>query len=143
MYDFCLAFKLLFINGPFLQSFYNSIRRFSSSVILSVTYGKRAPRLTTKEVTDFFDMHPHWEHLLFPGSYAPVDFIPLLKYVPARFASWKSVCKMVRKMQRDLYFGLLEEVEQRIAAKEDGNGCFMEDVVKKAEKWGFDREMVG
>lgn len=88
-------------------------------------------------------MHPHWEHLLFPGSYAPVDFIPLLKYVPARFASWKSVCKMVRKMQRDLYFGLLEEVEQRIAAKEDGNGCFMEDVVKKAEQWGFDREMVG
>ncbi|KAJ7834049.1 cytochrome P450 [Mycena olivaceomarginata] len=95
------------------QDFYDSIRRFSSSVILSVTYGKRAPRLTTKE------------------------------YVPARFAPWKAVCAKVRKMQQDLYFGLLVEVEERLKAKKEGNGCFMETVVRRADEWGFTREMVG
>ncbi|KAJ6573872.1 cytochrome P450 [Mycena vulgaris] len=134
-----LMYELL--TGP--EDFYGAIRRFSSSVILSVTYGKRAPRLTTKEVTDFFLMHPDWEELLFPGSYAPVDFIPILKYVPSRFAPWKAVCHKVRKMQQDLYFGLLVEVEERIKAKKEGNGCFMETVVKRADEWGFTRDMIG
>ncbi|KAJ7170769.1 cytochrome P450 [Mycena crocata] len=125
------------------KDFYDAIRRFSSSVILSVTYGKRAPRLTTKEVKDFFIMHPDYEELLFPGSYAPVDFIPILKYVPARFAPWKGMCAKVRKMQQDLYFGLLVEVEERIKAKKEGNGCFMETVIKRADEWGFTRDMVG
>ncbi|KAJ7610299.1 cytochrome P450 [Mycena polygramma] len=125
------------------KDFYDSIRRFSSSVILAVTYGKRAPRLSTKEVVDFFEMHPDYERLLFPGSYAPVDFIPILKYVPARFAPWKADCAKVKKIQHDVYFGLLEEVEERFKAGKDGNGCFMETVLKKADEWGFTRGMVG
>ena len=124
------------------QNFFEAIRRFSSSVILSVTYGKRAPRITTKEVTDFFEMHPIYEHLLFPGAYAPVDFIPLLKKLPAPLARWKEVCQVVRKMQKDLYFGLLKEVEKRLSNGE-GNGCFMESVIQRAGDWGFDRDMVG
>jgi hypothetical protein len=125
------------------QDFYESIRRFSSSVILSVTYGKRAPRIQTKEVVDFFNMHPLYEHILMPGSYAPVDQIPILKYVPERWAEWKNACRKVRKMQKDLYFGLLEEVEKRLADKKEKNGCFMEGVVERAKEFGYDRDMLG
>jgi hypothetical protein len=70
-----------------------------------------------------------------------VDFIPILKKVPEIFAKWKTACKVVRNLQRDLYFGLLGEVENR----DEGNlnGCYMETVCKRAEDWGLDREMVG
>ena len=46
------------------QDFFDSIRRFSTSAILSVLYGKRAPRMTTPEVTAFFDAEHHWEELM-------------------------------------------------------------------------------
>jgi hypothetical protein len=46
------------------QGFFDSIRRFSTSAILSVLYGKRAPRFTTPEVTAFFDAQHHWEELM-------------------------------------------------------------------------------
>jgi len=46
------------------QDFFDSIRRFSTSAILSVLYGKRAPRITTPEVTAFFDAEHHWEELM-------------------------------------------------------------------------------
>ena len=46
------------------QDFFDSIRRFSASAILSVLYGKRAPRITTPEVTAFFDAEHHWEELM-------------------------------------------------------------------------------
>ena len=46
------------------QDFFDSIRRFSTSAILSVLYGKRAPRITTPDVTAFFDAEHHWEALM-------------------------------------------------------------------------------
>ena len=80
-----------------------------------------------------------WENLLFPGAFPPVDQVPLLKHVPERFARWKRVCRQVRDLQHDLYFGLLEETEKRGFE----NGCFMETIIRRAHEWGLNREMVG
>ncbi len=102
-------------------------------------FGKRAPQFTTKEVKAFFHVQHIWEYLLFPGSFAPVDYLPFLKYFPTPLAKWKPVVKEVRDLQRELYFGLLDETERR---KED-NGCYMETILSKAKEWGMDREMVG
>jgi hypothetical protein len=102
-------------------------------------FGKRAPRFATKEVTAFFHVQHIWEYLLFPGSFPPVDQLPWLKYVPERFAKWKQVCREVQTLQRELYFGLLEETEKR----ETENGCFMETIIQRADEWKLDREMVG
>ena len=62
-----------------------------------------------------------------------------MKYVPERFAKWKQACREVRDLQRELYFGLLEEAEKRPIE----NGCFMETLIKRADEWGLDREMIG
>ncbi|KAI0793050.1 cytochrome P450 [Irpex lacteus] len=121
------------------EDHFDAVRRFSSSLILSIVFGKRAPRFSTKEVTAFYHVQHIWEYLLFPGSFPPVDQLPWLKYVPGMFAKWKQVCRQVRGLQRELYFGLLEETEKRSAE----NGCFMETIIKRADEWGLDREMVG
>lgn len=42
-------------------------------------------------------------------------------------APWKAECAAVRRLQRKIYFGLLEEVEDRLAQGLE-NGSFMEQV---------------
>ncbi|EIN10089.1 cytochrome P450 [Punctularia strigosozonata HHB-11173 SS5] len=120
------------------------IRRYSSSVILSVLYGKRAPRYETKETMDFFHVQHLWEHVLEPGAHPPIDILPFLRYTPERWAPWKSLCREVRRLQRELYFGLLEECEQRVAdGSADGQESFMDEVVRHRDDLGLTQEMAG
>ncbi|KAJ7916802.1 cytochrome P450 [Mycena leptocephala] len=124
------------------QSFYSHIQRYSSSVILSVLYGKRSPRFETPETVASFKVEHEWVTLLEAGATPPMDFFPILKYVPERFAKWKRDCKNVRKMQRDLYFGLLDDTQERLRRGE-GNGSFVEELISRQEELGMDREMTG
>ncbi|EJD48900.1 cytochrome P450, partial [Auricularia subglabra TFB-10046 SS5] len=124
------------------ERFYTHLRRNSSSIIMSVLFGRRAPRFETTEVTDFFHVQHLWEHALEPGAHPPVDLIPILGKVPERWASWKTLCREVRRLQRKLYFGLLEECENRL---KDGKhtGCFLEEVIERREEFGLTRELAG
>ncbi|KAJ7276612.1 cytochrome P450 [Mycena rebaudengoi] len=124
------------------QAYYTHIRRFSSSVIMSVLYGKRSPRYETPETTAFFEVQHEWEAILKPGGTPPLDFIPILKHVPARFAKWKRDCAKIRKLQRDLYFGLLDETKERLSAGEE-NGSYMEEILTRQEEFGMGREITG
>ncbi|KAF8599129.1 cytochrome P450 [Ceratobasidium sp. AG-I] len=124
------------------KGFYVHIRRYSSSVILSVLFGKRAPRFETQEVQDFFKVQHMWMGALAPGASPPVDFIPFLKYLPRFLASWKTKCETIRQLQRALYFGLFEEVEERLAQGHE-NGCFMEQALARQTEFGMTRELVG
>ncbi|KAJ7040918.1 cytochrome P450 [Mycena alexandri] len=124
------------------QDFYTHIRRYSNSVILSVLYGKRAPRYETPETTAFFNAQHKWELVLEPGATPPVDLIPILKYVPERWAKWKRDCAITRELQRDLYFGLLDETKERLRRGEQ-NGSYMEEILTRQEEFGMDREITG
>ncbi|KAJ6451900.1 cytochrome P450 [Mycena sanguinolenta] len=107
--------------------FYTHIRRYSNSVILSVLYGKRSPRYETPKP---------------PRATPPIDMIPILKYVPERWAKWKRDCAKVHKMHRDLYFGLLDETKERLRRGEE-NGSYMEEILTRQQEFGMDRELTG
>ncbi|KAF8600199.1 cytochrome P450 [Ceratobasidium sp. AG-I] len=124
------------------KGFYTHIRRNSTSMILSVLYGKRAPRFETQEVRDFFEALHLWEEALAPGAAPPVEFLPFLKYIPAFVASWKARCETIRQLHHNLYFGLLTEVEERLARGYE-NGSFMEQILARQSELGMTREMVG
>ncbi|KAG7098107.1 hypothetical protein E1B28_000079 [Marasmius oreades] len=124
------------------DSFYTHIRRYSNSVIMSVLFGKRSPRYETPETTAFFRAQHEWELLLEPGATPPLDLLPFLQKVPESWAKWKTDAKQCRKHQRDLYFGLLDETKARMEKGEE-NGCYMEEVIKRAKEFGMDREMTG
>ncbi|KDQ20363.1 hypothetical protein BOTBODRAFT_379163 [Botryobasidium botryosum FD-172 SS1] len=133
-----LAFDIL--KTP--EAFYTHVRRYSSSVILSVLFGVRSPRYEGGRVAQFFAMQHEWERIVEPGAQPPIDLIPILKYVPERWAPWKTLCRKVRAVQQELYFGMLEECERRIA---NGlrNGCFMESLLDRQKELALDRESVG
>ncbi|KAJ7235219.1 cytochrome P450 [Mycena rebaudengoi] len=120
----------------------HDILRRPQALIMSVLYGKRSPRYETPETTAFFNASHEWEAILEPGATPPVDLIPILKHVPARFAKWKRDCAKTRKLQRDLYFSLLDETKQRLSKGEE-NGSYMEEVLTKQEEFGVDREITG
>ncbi|KAJ7916679.1 cytochrome P450 [Mycena leptocephala] len=122
--------------------FYTHIRRYSNSVILSVLYGKRSPRYETPQTTAFFKAQHEWMLVLEPGATPPIDMIPILKYVPERWAKWKRDCAKTRKLQRDLYFGLLDETKERLRKGEE-NGSYMEEILTRQEEFGMDREITG
>lgn len=109
---------------------------------MSVVYGIRSPRYETKEATAFFEMEKRWTQLMEPGAHPPVDLLPFLKYVPERWAPWKQACKHVRSLQRNLYFGLLDDCENRLR-KGEGNGCYMEEVIERQDALGLDHELLG
>jgi hypothetical protein len=111
-------------------------------VILSIVYGKRSPRFDTYETKTFWRVLHQWEDLLAPGAHPPVDLLPFLKYVPERWAPWKTLCKEVGRSQRDLYYGLLKECEGRIRDGRE-NGSYMEVVLKRQKEFGLNKEQIG
>ncbi|KAK7052024.1 putative cytochrome P450 [Favolaschia claudopus] len=124
------------------EGFYTHIQRTANSIIMSVLYGKRSPRFETKQTTTFYKVLHDWEGILAPGATPPVDLIPILKYVPERWAKWKQMCAKTRRNQRDLYFGWLDETRDRLHSGNE-NGGYMEDVLKRQDELGLDREMTG
>ena len=111
-------------------------------MILSINYGKRSPRYETHEAKAFWHVLHEWESLLAPGAQPPVDLLPFLKYIPERWAPWKTLCKEVGRLQRELYYGLLTECEERVRDGKE-NGSYMEEVVKRRKEFGMTREQTG
>ena len=81
-----------------------------------------------------------WSGLLEPGAQPPVDLLPILKYVPSRWAQWKGLCSEIRANQYDLYEGLVAQCERRME-RNMRNGCFLESVLDD-KKLGADRTLI-
>lgn len=111
-------------------------------MILGVVYGIHAPTYQDGLVQKFDRYTARLESALKPGSSPPVDIFPFLKYLPELLgpAPWKTRAKQVREEQREIFFGLLDLVLDRIA-KDQRNGCFLEGVVDHQEHYGLDRKL--
>lgn len=120
--------------------FFAHTERFSYSVATCILAGARSPRSTSPLLTSFSDMIHKWSGLLEPGSQPPVDLFPILKYVPEKWAQWKSLCREIRGKQFELYDGFVKMCEQRI--KDDAkNGSLLEGVVED-HKLGNDKVLI-
>lgn len=75
--------------------------------------------------------------LIEPGAVPPLDMLPILKYIPERFARWKMLANTAKRLQYALYSRLFKDVKAKI---ENGqtNGCWMETVVERGPSLGLD-----
>ncbi|KAI3598449.1 cytochrome p450 [Moniliophthora roreri] len=129
------------LNSP--QDLCDHLSRYAFSLTTSILYGKRCPRPRSSEITAFYDFEFVWTRLLSPGTVPPVDKLPFLEYIPERWASWKALIREVKERHRKLYFGLLDDCEDRMKSDVGGNGSFMEDLLSRKEEYGIDREKIG
>ncbi|KAK7051623.1 hypothetical protein VNI00_004602 [Paramarasmius palmivorus] len=137
------SFQLLFdvLHQP--QDLCNHLSRYSFSLVTSIIYGKRCPRPDAREMIAFYEFQHVWTKLASPGTVPPVDKLPILDYIPERWASWKALMREVKQRHRELYFGLFDECERRMSSIDGGNGCFMENLLSRKEEYGMDREQIG
>ncbi|KAK7455866.1 hypothetical protein VKT23_010902 [Stygiomarasmius scandens] len=115
--------------------------RYTYSVISSVVYGIRAPHLKGEEITDFYHLLELWNHYNEPGRHPPVDLLPVLKYVPERWAPWKREARVVKNLRQAHYNSLFDRVQQRIN-KGEGFGAFMEEIVQHQKSLNLDRQLM-
>ena len=81
-------------------------------------------------------MQGKWQAVMAPGAAPPVDLLPILDYIPTRWAPWKRAAEHVRELQKQLYGGLLEQSQRRLKAGSP-NGCFVEGVIEKQKEYGI------
>ncbi|KAI4523845.1 cytochrome P450 [Schizophyllum commune Loenen D] len=120
------------------EKFYGHIERFGISIVMSIVYGKRAPRIDAPIASAFVHENDRWSALLMPGATPPVDALPFLKYLPEFLAPWKKETREIRALQRELYCGIFDECKKRVEAG-DAN-FFMAEVIKEQAANGLTRE---
>ncbi|KAK7687148.1 hypothetical protein QCA50_009651 [Cerrena zonata] len=121
------------------KNLYGHVRRYSTSVILAAVFGVRCATSDNPFIAEFFETQRRFEHILRPGGAPPVDMIPILKYIPERWAPWKELCRDFRARQQKYFHRLQEKCVDRIA-KDQRNGSFVEYLLEHGGDYEFDYE---
>ncbi|KAK7437469.1 hypothetical protein VKT23_018540 [Stygiomarasmius scandens] len=124
------------------ERFFTHIKRYSTSVIASVVFGKHFPRYECPEIDAIFKSVDAAERVFEIGAHPPIDQLPFLNYIPDRWARWKRMAKWGNRLSARIYFHLLKVCEERIQRGEE-NGCYLENVIKHQEEYGLTRRMTG
>ncbi|VUC36506.1 unnamed protein product [Clonostachys rosea] len=66
----------------------------------------------------FFKAQKLWLELLEPGNAPPVDMVPMLRWIPEKFASWKTDARYVRDYMFEEYAGYLKSA-QKLSGESD------------------------
>ncbi|PPQ93153.1 hypothetical protein CVT25_010777 [Psilocybe cyanescens] len=122
------------------EEFYSHISPTTLSFITSIVFGKPTPRHDSPVATLFRDFILQFSKAFSPEA-APVDFVPVLKYIPERWAPWKKLWRDTRELQRSLYFGLLDDAEKRASSGIKQN-TFVERIIERQAELGLDRETI-
>ncbi|PPQ71180.1 hypothetical protein CVT25_004820 [Psilocybe cyanescens] len=117
------------------EEFCSHVSRATLSFVTSVVFGKPTPRHGSTEASLFRAYMRHFSRTVAPAA-APVDLVPLLKYVPERLAPWKQLWRTTRQLQKSLYFSLLEYAEERISTGHR-NGSLVESIIDKQVELGY------
>ena len=127
------------LNNP--ANSFNSIRRYSTSVILASVFGQRGARYESPQVQALYHAQEQFTEILAPGATPPVDAFPFLKHIPAFLTPYKARAAKIRHEQRTLYSDLLEEVKARMG-KPNNIPCFMEKLLGGREKSGLNPDQL-
>ncbi|KAG9051644.1 hypothetical protein FS837_000031 [Tulasnella sp. UAMH 9824] len=123
------------------KNHFDHCRRYASSVVCAIIFGRRLPRANSYAAVTLNENSQVLDDLVKPGSTPPVDLIPILHYVPERWAKWKTLIRTQKERHRVFYDWLLSTVETRMEAGR-GNGCLIETLLSKREELGITREMI-
>ncbi|OAL42552.1 cytochrome P450 [Pyrenochaeta sp. DS3sAY3a] len=110
--------------------FYLINRRYSSSVIMLVTYGYRVPHFEHPLIKKIYTVLDNLTEMTAPGAHA-VDSFPSLAMLPQwMLGNWRSFGKRVFEHDNKIYMDLWKELKHKVdsgVAKE----CFCKDFYKK------------
>lgn len=120
------------------DDFYQHSRRYSSSVIMYVTYGFRLPSWQHPLVNKIYSVLDNLTEMTAPGAHA-VDSLPSLQYLPQwLLGNWRSFGRRTLEHDSKVYLELWENLKERV---DQGMApeCFCKTFyLKNPEKAGID-----
>ncbi|KAK4096660.1 cytochrome P450 [Parathielavia hyrcaniae] len=118
------------------KNYRTHLERYAASVVVTVTYGRRVEDVRTDAVVKMnAEAMDRLTQVNIPGKFA-VERYPALKYVPSIFAPWKAQVLEQRKKDVKMYTGLMEDVNQRLAAGTLPN-CFAKHLLDEQHNLGM------
>ncbi|PCH35530.1 cytochrome P450 [Wolfiporia cocos MD-104 SS10] len=85
------------------------VRRFTTSVVLNVTYGRRVHRLYgNPHLHKIYDVLDNFVRVAQPGNYL-ADAFPILRLLPDFLAPWRTEARKMHEWEMELWGSFLEE----------------------------------
>ena len=119
-------------------AFYDINRRYSASVILTITYGHRVPNWDDPIIKEVYHVLEHFTAMSAPGAWL-VDAFPSLAKLPSWMVqNWWNKGRSWFEEDSQVYLKLYRDLVQRVKNK-DAPNCFVKDFyLADPEKNGID-----
>ncbi|KAJ6094276.1 hypothetical protein N7467_003121 [Penicillium canescens] len=124
-----LIYDLLTSNGNNMD-FYMHIRRYTVSVLMTSTYGKRIPTWECDDVRDIYQVVKDFSDVSSPGLTNVADGIPhLAEILPVQLQWWRKSLDPLFKRQETLWMRLWSELKTQMEAGEAPD-CFVKQFIE-------------
>ncbi|KAF2493596.1 putative O-methylsterigmatocystin oxidoreductase [Lophium mytilinum] len=106
--------------------FYAHTRRYTTSVVMTSTYGKRVASWGAKHIKEVYQVMNELSMLAIPGAFF-ADMFPILAKLPTWMQTWRGRALRYHKNQANIWLGLWEELQSDI---KNGKApeCFVKQV---------------
>ncbi|KZT60971.1 cytochrome P450 [Calocera cornea HHB12733] len=124
--------------GP--DSFFTGVKRLTISLMFSLSYGVRAPKIDSPLPSLFYEAVDMINELLADVS-ALLDFVPLLRILPGWMVNWRKRTDRMNAQEKRLTSELMEGVFARRKSDTSTNS-FMEQILDNPEEFGLSDNMM-
>jgi len=114
------------------EHFRNHVRRYTSSIMMYSTYGRRVLDLNDPTLTAIYEELLGFSTVM--GKWYLCETFPILaRIVPKPLQWWRREGNRYHQEERKLWLGLWNNMKEQVAAGK-GNGCFAEGFMKTEYK---------
>ncbi|KAF1996676.1 cytochrome P450 [Amniculicola lignicola CBS 123094] len=107
---------------------YKAVRRYTVSVIMTSTYGRRIPEWECNEVSEIYGIMNDFSNAATPGKYL-ADTIPPLGNLPPRLQWWRPSFKPLFDRQANLWMSFWTSLKTQMEIKQAPE-CFVKQVIE-------------
>ncbi|KAK7037695.1 hypothetical protein VNI00_010921 [Paramarasmius palmivorus] len=120
------------------QHWYSFVDRFNTSVILTVTYGKRIPNYAIDDVLqEIQDTAENVARCSMPGAFM-ADHLPILRYLPDFLAPWRLKAQKMHEREIELYGSFLDEIRSDMKKGISRPDCLVGNYLKERAEHGLE-----
>ncbi|KDQ30525.1 hypothetical protein PLEOSDRAFT_1101514 [Pleurotus ostreatus PC15] len=123
------------------KDIYTHIKRTTASVMTTLIYGKSIPHYAGSKAELFFEGTKCINELAAPFDHPPLDFFPILRHVPERWAPWKTLSKKTKQIRNAFDQDLFHQCEEAVRSGKR-TGCYLENVIETQVELGSNRNEV-
>lgn len=118
------------------DSAYKAVRRYTTSVIMTSTYGRRIPEWECDEVREIYNIMNDFSIVATPGAYL-ADAIPLLGKLPPQLQWWRKPLKPLFERQANFWMKLWTSLRTQMETGQAPE-CFVKQLIDSGyEKQGI------